>query len=172
MLRTLTALSAQLLILCLLSSIHAFPFQPNAPTSLSLVTLNSTILSSSSPIVNEHPCFGDQDHRPPTNLNDCSQAISAIHRSTDSRRYTFSRGRQAQYPLPKSYSSGTCQITLDMIYDEQVDRLTFPQIQHAALILATRCTDGPIYRAGGVGSVGPDHVMYITILGMKALDVS
>lgn len=86
---------------------------------------------------------------------------------SDTRIYTFGRGSGVNYKLPKSFESGTCSVTLDMIYDDDRDMLTLPVVQDIANTLALRCATGPVFNLGGIAAVGPANVLYITMMGIK-----
>ena len=83
---------------------------------------------------------------------------------SDTLTYTFGRGR-ATYKLPKTFHSGTCSVTLDMVYDDQRERLTLAVVQDVALRLALRCATGPIFNLGGVAAVSPKKLLHVTIIG-------
>ena len=84
------------------------------------------------------------------------------------RTYVFGRGPRISgvtYRLPKTFRVRTCIITLDMVYEEQQDRLSFFAIREAALDLAVQCTSGPVFEVGGIQSVEPRHLLFITMFG-------
>ena len=159
-------LSAHALLYTLITSIFATPLILSPPTLLNLPSSNPTTLSLVNTTLHaDFHCFEERSDRRPTDYQDCENAITEMHRSTDHRRYTFGRGSSATYKLPRTFQSGTCVITLDMVYDEQNDKLTFAEVREAALALALRCTSGPVFNVGGVKAVEPKKVLYITILG-------
>ena len=163
-------LSAYALLFNLITSIFATPLLLSPPTLFNLPSLNPTTLSSvNTTLHDDFHCFEQRSDRRPTDYQDCENAITEMHRSTDHRRYIFGRGRSATYKLPRTFQSGTCVINLDMVYDEDNDKLTFLEVRGAALALALRCTSGPIFRVGGVKAVEPKKVLYITILGAVPL---
>ena len=81
--------------------------------------------------------------------------------------YSFGRGDDATYKLPRTFYRGTCLINLDMIYDDQTDSLTLREVREAALDLARQCTNGHVFNVGGSKAVEPRKVLYITILGLE-----
>lgn len=57
---------------------------------------------------------------------------------------------------------------LDMIYDEDFDIMTLPEIALIASQLALQCTVTSISNAlGGVAPVGPKGVLYIEFFGTR-----
>lgn len=166
MLPILVVLSAQILLLQLAPAILASPLQLDVPILFDSTLLNTTIL----PIVNtgvqkEYPCFNPKPDRLPTNYADCTMAAIEMHKATDTRLYTFGRGSHATYKLPKTFFKGTCVLTLDMVYDDQLDSLTFDVIRDTIFSLALRCATGPVFDRGGVAAVGPRNVLHVTIIG-------
>ena len=168
MLPALAMAGAQILLLEFAQTILASPLQLNLPTLLDsalLNPINPPIINMSS--LGEALCFDPSPSHIPTNYRDCALAASEIARASDTRIYTFGRGSGdgITYKLPKTFESGTCSITLDMVYDDQRDRLTLATIQDAARRLALVCTTGPVFTVGGLSAVGPTRVLYVTILG-------
>lgn len=169
MLPILAVLSAQILIFQLAPSILANPLQRNLPALIDSALLNSTTLPIVNPsLFDRDPCFFPRSDRPPTNYPDCALAAVRMHAGTDTGVYTFGRGSRATYKLPKTFFSGTCVVNLDMVYDDQLDRLTFETIRETVLTLALRCTAGTVFNRGGVAAVGPKNVLHVTILGSQA----
>ena len=167
MLLTIQAVSAQILLFSLVSLILATPLHLDLPI---LINLNSTILSpvNTAPL-NYDPCFEPRSDLFPTNYVDCHAAIREMFRTSDmGRYYTFGRGDGATYKLPKTFSSGSCIVNLDMIYDEQTDRLTIPEVRQAALDLAAQCTTGTDFNLGGIEAVKPRNVLCVTIFGSRS----
>lgn len=165
----IAVLSAQLVVLSHLPSTFANPLQYNLPTLLTPEPQNSTML----PLLNmtahnESPCFLPSVERLPVNYQDCEAAVDEMHHGSDMRVYTFGRGPRSSgvtYRLPKTFCVGTCVLTLDMVYEEQMDRLSFFQVNEVALNLALQCTNGHYFNVGGVESVEPRNVLFITIFG-------
>lgn len=163
--------STQILFRYYLQSIFAAPLQIYSPTLLDSPLSNSTALVSLDATFRDpYPCFDPSPDLRPTNYRDCDVAVMEIPGSTDSRIYTFGRGSHATYKLPRNFHHGTCFVTLDMIYDDQVDKLTFSEIRAAAIALALRCTTGDVFDLGGVTVVRPRNVLHITIMGVAAPD--
>ena len=84
------------------------------------------------------------------------------------RVYTFGRGPRSSgvtYRLPKTFHVRTCVLTLDMVHEDQRDRLSFFQVRETALNLAVQCTNGVYFRVGGIQAVEPRNVLFITIFG-------
>lgn len=92
-------------------------------------------------------------------------AAREMHTEADMQMYTFGRGNDVTYKLPRTFWRGTCVINLDMVFDHQTDRLTFWEVRETALILARQCTSGQPFNAGGMVTVEPHNVLYITIFG-------
>ena len=141
---------------------------------LQLVPLNFTnpqTIDSSS--LNVSPCFMPRPDRIPTIYLDCHAALDELETSRGGRRsYIFGRGDRATYKLPKTFHSGTCALTLDMVYDDQTARLTFREIANTASNLIVRCTTGAIFKYGGSIAVGPSNVLYITVIGTAVSSTS
>ena len=95
-----------------------------------------------------------------------------MHTARDLRVYIFGRGERATYKLPKMFRSGTCVLNLDMVYEDQVDRLSLIQVREAALDLALRCTSGHLFNSGGILAVEPNNILYITIFGTTRMAIS
>lgn len=167
MLPILAVLTTQILLFHLAPSIFATPLHLDLSILFNSALLNSTSL----PIINTtspndvHLCFDPRPDRLPTRYSDCESAVSEINTGTDMRLYTFGRGSRATYKLPRTFHSGTCVINLDMVYDDQTDKLTLPEVQQAALALALRCATGTVFNTGGVTAVGGRKVLQITIIG-------
>ena len=165
----IAVLSSQLLVLSHLPSIFANPLQHNLPTLLTPEPRNSTML----PLFNitaldESPCFLPSAERLPVNYADCEPAIAEMYKGSDMRVYTFGRGPRSSgvtYRLPKTFHVRTCVLTLDMVHEDQMDRLSFFQVREAALNLAIQCTNGVYFNVGGIQAVEPRNVLYITIFG-------
>lgn len=175
MLPILAVLSTQIVFFHLAPSIFATPLQPGLPTLFNSALLNASTLQTINTALpdNEHPCFHPGSDRLPTNYLDCTSAsLEILKGGRDTRLYTFGRGGRATYKLPKTFFSGTCVINLDMVYDEQTDKMTLLEVQQAALGLALRCTTSTVYKMGGVAAVGPRNVLYVTIIGVAARDTS
>ena len=169
----LAVLSTHILLFHLTLLTFATNVQLNLPTSFNSAQLDSSAL----PLVNitlfdYEPCFERRSDRLTANYHDCKTAIEKIPRSSGRRRYIFGRSAHSTYKLPRSFHSGTCIITLDMIHDEQTDILTLTQIRETALALALKCTRGPVFDLGGVQAVEPRNLLYITILGVVPLGTS
>ena len=163
----LALLSAQALFLNLVPPIFAVPLELHLPPLLHSAALNSTTL----PLVNTtnpgpSACFEPLPGRLPANYEDCVAAISSMRNIRDTRIYTFGRGSRATYTLPRNFHRGTCLLTLDMVYEEQTDRMSFSDIRQAALLLALRCTGTPSFRWGGIRAVPPNNILWITMLGV------
>lgn len=92
-----------------------------------------------------------------------------MNTGSDTQIYTFGRGSPVTYKLPKTFYSGTCSVTLDMVYDDQRERLTMPVIQDVALRLALRCATGPTFNLGGVAAVSSKNLLHVTIIGGQPL---
>lgn len=163
-----------MLLLELASTILATPLLLNLPTLLDpalLIPIAPAITNTTSP--DEISCFNPGPKRIPTNYHDCALAASEIATGSDTRIYTFGRRRSSgvNYKLPKTFESGTCTMTLDMIYDDQQDMLTLAMIKDTALRLALRCSTGPVFNVGGIEAVGPKGVLYITMIGTNSRPV-
>ena len=163
-------IGTHILILKFLPTIFAIPLQLNLP-----ILLDSTLLSpTTSAIINttfpgQYSCFDPHPTRLPTTYEDCASAVMEMNKGSDTRTYTFGRGSHATYTLPKTFYSGTCSVTLDMVYDDQLERLTLAVIQDVALRLALRCAIGPIFNLGGVAAVSPKNVLYVTVVGRSLI---
>lgn len=167
MLSVLAMLSAQFMLFRLAPSILALPLQLDLPTLFNSALLNSTTLSIiNTRLRDETPCFDPRPDREPTNYRDCEAAILEMNLKRDQDQYIFGRGSHATYKLPRTFHSGTCAVNLDMVYEEQTDRLTLPEIQGAAFAMANECTSGTVFNRGGSVAVGPKKVLYVTILGI------
>ena len=167
MLPVLAMICAQMLLFELAPTIFATPLQLNLPTlpgSALLTTTTPAIINTT--FLNESPCFAPLADRHATNYRDCASAATEMTIGMDAQVYTFGRGSRATYKLPKTFYSGTCAVTLDMIYEDQIDRLSFETIQDATFRLALRCTSGPVFDVGGVAAVGPRKLLHVTILGI------
>ena len=124
--------------------------------------------------LNESPCFLPAPERLPARYQDCEAAVDEMD-TGDTRVYTFGRGTRASgvtYPLPRTFRVLTCVITLDMVYGDQQDRLSIMAVREAALNLALQCTDGYYFKEGGISSVEPRNVLFITILGAPHRGIS
>lgn len=162
-------LSAQLLLLSHLPSIFANPLQHYLPTLLTPEPQNYTML----PPVNmtdsdESPCFLPSPERLPVNYQDCQVAIADMYRGSNMRVYTFGRGPRSSgvtYRLPKTFHVRTCVLYLDMVHNDDQDRLSFFQVREVAQSLAVLCTNGYFFRVGGIQAVEPRQLLYITIFG-------
>ena len=121
--------------------------------------------------LDESPCFFPSPERLPPRYQDCEAAVDEIH-TGDMRIYTFGRGPGVTYQLPKTFHVLTCVITLDMVYEDQRDRLSIMQVREAALDLAVQCTNGYYFKVGGVLSVEPKNVLFITIFGAPSRGIS
>ena len=111
--------------------------------------------------------------RHPTTYRDCQAALDEMEAGQRGRRsYLFGRGDRATYKLPKTFISGTCALTLDMVYDDQIARLTVLEIGNTAHDIIARCTTGAVFNVGGSAAVGPSNVLYITILGVALSSTS
>ena len=165
----IAVLSAQLVVLSHLSSTFANPLQYNLPTLLTPEPQNSTILPLHNMTAhNESPCFSPSTERLPVDYPDCEAAVNEMHKGSDMRVYTFGRGPRSTgvtYRLPKTFRVRSCVLTLDMVYEDQMDRLSFFQVREVALNLALQCTMGLYFKVGGVQSVEPRNVLFITIFG-------
>ena len=166
----IAVLSVQLVGLSHLPSIFANPLQLNLPTLVTPETRNSTIL----PLLNmttlgEGPCFFPSPERLPAKYQDCEAAVNELHgEGPNMRTYVFGRGPRVSgvtYRLPKTFHVRTCIITLDMVYEEQRDRLSFFDVREAALDLAVQCTSGAFFNTGGIQPVGPRNLLFITMFG-------
>ena len=164
-------LSAQLLVLSHLPSIFANPLQHYLPTLLTPEPRNFTML----PIVNitahnESPCFLPSMERLPVNYQDSEAAVKEMNKGSDMRVYTYGsapRSSGVTYRLPKSFHVRTCHLTLDMVHEDQKDRLSFIQVREVALSLALLCTNGYYFHVGGIQAVEPRNLLYITIIGAR-----
>ena len=166
MLPTLVLLSAQIILLQLAPATLATPLQLDLPILFDSTLLNTTILPTVNTIVHEeYSCFNPVPDRLPTNYADCTMAAIEMHKGTEKRFYIFGRGIYATYQLPKTFFSGTCVLTLDMVYDDQLDSLTFDVIRDTIFGLALRCATGPVFDSGGIAAVGPRNVLHVTIFG-------
>ena len=153
----------------------ATPLQLERPDPiLQLVPLNfsnpQTINSSS---LNEGPCFMPRGDRFPAASYDCYAALSELiagHRGRTS--YIFGRGDGVTYKLPKSFYSGTCTLTLDMVYDDQTATLTVSEVADTAYDLIELCTTGRVFKYGGSIAVRPSNVLYVTIVGARVSSTS
>ena len=168
MLPILAVLGTQILIFQLAPSILANPLQLNLPTLIDSALLNSTTLPTvNTTILDGETCFHPRSDRHPTNYPDCAMAAIDMHKGSDMRVYTFGRGRRATYKLPRTFFGGTCVVNLDMVYDDQSDRLTFEVVRETIFTLALRCTTGPVFKQGGSVAVGPKNVLHVTIIGRE-----
>ena len=166
-------MSTHILLFHLTLSIFATNVQLNLPTLFNSARLNSSALPLVNTTLFDHKsCFERRSDRLPANCHDCKTAIDKIPRSSGRGRYIFSRNSHSTYKLPRSFYSGTCFITLDMLHDEQMDILTLAQVREAALALALDCTTGPVFDLGGVRAVEPRNLLYITIMGIAPLGTS
>ena len=162
----LEVLSIHILLLHLTPSIFATNVQLNLPTLFNSAPLNSSALQLvNTTLFDKESCFGRRPERFPTNYDDCKTAISEMPRSSDRQRYVFGRGSLATYKLPRSFYSGTCFVTLDMIHIEETDVMTLSRVREAALALALECTSGPVFDLGGIQAIEPRNLLYITIMG-------
>ena len=165
----IAVLSAQLLVLAHLPSIFANPLQHNLPTLLTPEPRNSTMLPPVNiTAVDEFPCFSPSTERLPVDYQDCETAVTEMYRGSDMRVYTFGRGPRSSgvtYRLPKTFHVRTCVLTLDMVYEDQKDRLSFFQVREVALNLALLCTTGYFFRVGGIQAVEPRNLLFVTIIG-------
>ena len=165
----IAVLSAQLVILSHLPSISASPLQLNLPTLLTPEARNSTQLPPVNiTALNESPCFYPSIERLPISYPDCEAAINEMNKGTGPRVYTFGRGPRSSgvtYRLPKTFHVRTCVLTLDMVYEDQKDRLSFFEVREVATNLALQCSNGYYFRVGGIQSVEPKNVLFITIIG-------
>ena len=173
MLRSIPVLNAQVLFFHFASLISATPLHLIPATHLNLVTSSTATL----PFVNatfvvDNTCFEHRSNLYPAKYLDCVAAIDNMSRGKATQPCTFSRGRPADVKLPKNFSSGSCLVTLDMVYDDQIDTVTFSDIRDRALALAFQCTRNPIHDNGGVAPVGPMEILYITIIGLELTSVS
>ena len=170
MLPILAVLSAQIWLSHLAPSTSATPLQLHQPTLFnSALSSPPTLAIINTTLPNANDCFEYRPDRFPINYVDCALAVLEMNARRDLRRYTFGRGSHATYKLPKTFESGTCSVNLDMVYDEQTDRLTLAEVEQAAFALASQCATGQILNLGGIVAVGPKKVLYITILGIRAL---
>ena len=111
--------------------------------------------------------------RIPTTYYDCHKALDKLEVGHDGRTsYVFGRGDRVTYKLPKTFHSGTCALTLDMVYDDQTARLTILEVATTASSLIVRCTTGTLFQYGGSLAVGPSNVLYITIIGTAVSSTS
>lgn len=94
-----------------------------------------------------------------------------MDKGRDMRSYIFGRDSTATFQLPKTYYSGTCVLNLDMVYDDQMDRLFILEIMEAAFALALRCATGTEFNRGGVAIVGLKKVLHITIIGTEPISL-
>ena len=157
----------------LATSTFATPLQLEGPNPiLQLVPLNSSNLRTiDSPSVS--PCFMPRPDRLPAIYLDCHAALDEMETSRRGRTsYIFGRGDRVTYKLPKTFHSGTCVLTLDMVYDDQTARLTIRDVANTASNLIVRCTTGAIFKYGGSIAVGPSNVLYITIIGTAVSSTS
>lgn len=171
---TLAVLSAQILLLShLLPSIFANPLQLNLPTLLNSALLNTTTPSPVNPTTGEDfRCFEPGPRETPTTLRDCRMAAREMHTEADMQEYTFGRGNDVTYKLPRTFWRGTCVINIDMVFDQQTDRLTFWEVRETALALARRCTSDEPRNLGGIVTVEPNNVLYITVFGASSRGTS
>lgn len=162
------ALFRNQMLMFLATSTFATSLQLERPDPiLQLVPLNFTNSQTiHSPSLNEGPCFMPSPDRIQAACDDCYAAIDKLEMGHDGRTsYIFGRGSRVTYKLPKTFHSGSCTLTLDMVHDDQKARLTIEEIAHTASILIARCTTDTIFKYGGVMAVGPSNVLYITIIG-------
>ena len=111
--------------------------------------------------------------RLPTTYHDCHAALDQFVVGHSGRTsYVFGRGNQVTYKVPKTFASGTCALTLDMVYDDQSARLTISEVAKAASNLMVRCTTGILFQYGGIIAVGPSDVLYVTIMGVEVSSTS
>lgn len=166
-------LSAQFLLLLLAPSIPAKPLQLSLPTlinsALSNFTTSSTVHTS---VTNEPDCFEPRPDRLAIKSGDCQTAAMEMHSTTDAKMYIFGRGSDATYKLPRYFQSGTCMLSLDMVYSDQTDRLTFARVRQLALALASQCATVPVLNVGGIAAVEPRDVLYILIQGIVPQSIS
>ena len=92
-------------------------------------------------------------------------AARDMHTEADMQVYTFGRGNDVTYKLPRTFWRGTCVINLDMVFEHQTDRLTFWEVRETALVLARQCTSGQPFNTGGMVTLEPNNVLHITIFG-------
>ena len=162
-------LSAQLFVLSHLPSIFANPLQHNLLTLLTPEPKNSTTLppvNRTDP--NESPCFIPGPERLPVSYQDCEEAAVEMGKGSGMRVYTFGRGPRSSgvtYRLPKTFHVRTCVLNLDMVLEDQKDRLSFFEVREVVLNLAVQCTNGYFFRVGGSKSVGPRNLLFVTIFG-------
>ena len=166
MVSTRTLLRAQLLLFHLSPLVLANPLRLVLPTLFNSALSNSTNLSSiNTSSFNDVSCFDASTVRPRPIYYDCTRAIAEMDKGTGTRPYIFGRGDDVNYKLPRTFISGTCLVNLDMVYDDDRDTLPFLAIKDVARDLATRCIDGSVFKVGGVASVSPRKLLYITIMG-------
>ena len=135
--------------------------------------MNSTILLlTNTTVFDDSRCFAKSPERLKVHYSDCEDVIMGMHDRTDTRQYIFGRGRRANFRLPRYYEKGTCHITLDMVYEDQTDRLTFAEVCEEALDLAVHCTLGYNFDRGGIDTVGLRKLLHITIFGMAPKAIS
>lgn len=163
---TLAVLRAQTLLLShLLPSIFANPLQLDPPTLLNSALLNTTTLLPINTPNHDFRCYEPGPRNPPTSIRDCRMAAREMHTEADMQVYTFGRGDDVTYKLPRTFWKGTCVINIDMVFNHQTDRLTFWEVRETALTLARRCTSDQPYNLGGITTVKPNNVLYVTIFG-------
>ena len=159
----------------LATSTFATSLQLDTPNPiLQLVPLNSSNLQAiDSSLPKMSPCFTPKPDRFPANYLDCYAALDELEKGHGGRTsYIFGRGDQVTYKLPKTFHSGTCTLTLDMVYDDQTARLTILEVANTASNLIVRCTTGAIFKYGGSLAVGPSDVLYVTIIGAAVSSTS
>ena len=173
MLSSLAFLSAQVLLLHLTPSIFANPLLINLPTLINSASINSTALPLVNTTISDNlRCFRQSPERLKASYMDCENTIMGMRSRMDTRRYIFGRGSRATFKLPRSFHEGTCHITLDMVLDDDTDRLTFAEVREAALDLAIRCTIASPFDRGGIEAVAPRKVLHITIIGTRPTDTA
>lgn len=167
-------LSTEILLFNLAPFIFASSLHLDLPTLSNSALQNASTLQIINTTFSNHesPCFDPAPARLPITYSDCISASLKLLLKGADIQYTFGRGGRVTYKLPKTFFSGTCVINLDMVFDEQTDKLTLLEVQQAALDLARRCTTGTDFRTGGVAAVGPKNVLYITIIGAADRETS
>ena len=99
-----------------------------------------------------------------TNVHDCTLAVNKIAIPLSPSPFDFHRTPDRPFPLPNSFSAGSCLIWVDMESDDAEDTFSPTDVLVAVSRIIGRCVgDSPAL--GGKTLVGPKKLMNVFVFG-------
>jgi hypothetical protein len=111
----------------------------------------------------------------PALARDCYQIadkLLELHRGPRGKILTFGNKDGDDVRFPKIATYKTCRIEIGTSHESDEDKFDLWTLYGAGLSLAQRCTEGPVFRYGGIKTVGPKGVVNMLMTGRLPPPVS